>query len=265
MEVLVGSIGQHCQTWPACLYATVSADSKPPPSTEYYLDGGSICLLFSILLAGSVNLSQNNFSISKLSVWSLMYILHSQFLNRSFLECSPSLGAGCMVWPCMCVRCPSSQLTPNLRQRLVAAWWLMEPLALVHFFIDPSCAKSAPALELDICTIRGDNGAAVIVLPAAALPPHNCSVWCECDEWWQWSDVSRVSRVSSQQPQCHYCDHCPIIICPRVRLKMTTHLAAGNIWCLSSRNELRLLWELDIQTSKARESFYNLVFAEDSR
>ena len=209
--------------------------------------------------------SQNNFSISKLSVWSLMYILHSQFLNRSFLECSPSLGAGCMVWPCMCVRCPSSQLTPNLRQRLVAAWWLMEPLALVHFFIDPSSAKSAPALELDICTIRGDNGAAVIVLPAAALPPHNCSVWCECDEWWQWSDVSRVSTVSSQQPQCHYCDHCPIIICPRVRLKMTTHLAAGNIWCLSSRNELRLLWELDIQTSKARESFYNLVFAEDSR
>ena len=79
--------------------------------------------------------SQNNFSITKLSVWSLMYILHSRFLNRPFLECSPGPGAGCMVWPCMCVRCPSSQLTPNLRQRLVAAWWLMVPLALVHFLL----------------------------------------------------------------------------------------------------------------------------------
>ena len=264
MEVLVGSIGQHCQTWPACLFATVSADSKPPPSTEYYLDGGSICLLFSILLAGSVNLIAKTISASQSCLSDLLctffilsfWIDHFWNAARAWVQ---------DAWPCMCVRCPSSQLTPNLRQRLVAAWWLMEPLALVHFFIDPSCAKSAPALELDICTIRGDNGAAVIVLPAAALPPHNCSVWCECDEWWQWSDVSRVSTVSSQQPQCHYCDHCPIIICPRVRLKMTTHLAAGNIWCLSSRNELRLLWELDIQTSKARESFYNLVFAEDSR
>ena len=78
-------------------------------------------------------------------------------------------------------------------------------------------------------------------------------------------DSGQTCPECPDQPQCHYCDHCPIIICPRVRLKMTTHLAAGNIWCLSSRNELRLLWELDIQTSKARESFYNLVFAKDSR
>ena len=57
----------HCQTWPACLIATVSAsaDSKPPPSTEYYLDGGSICLLFSILLAGSVNLIAKTISASQ--------------------------------------------------------------------------------------------------------------------------------------------------------------------------------------------------------
>ena len=158
--------------------------------------------------------SQNNFSISKLSVWSLMYILHSQFLNRSFLECSPSLGAGCMVWPCMCVRCPSSQLTPNLRQRLVAAWWLMEPLALVHFFIDPSCAKSTPALERDICTIRGT----MVLLWSCCRPPL-------CRPIIAWSGASVTNDDSGQT-----CPECPQ--CPELQPAATMSL----LWPLSNYN-----------------------------
>ena len=82
--------------------------------------------------------------------------------------------------------CPLSKLTAHTQLEAETSGSLMADGASrfsSFFYRSELCvAKSAPALELDICTIRGDNGAAVIVLPAAALPPHNCSVWCECDE-----------------------------------------------------------------------------------
>ena len=81
--------------------------------------------------------------------------------------------------------CPLSKLTAHTQLEAETSGSLMADGASrfsSFFYRSASCAKSAPVLELDICTIQGDNGAAVIVLPAAALPPHNCSVWCECDE-----------------------------------------------------------------------------------
>ena len=150
--MLVGSIGQHCQTWPACLIATVSAsaDSKPPPSTKYYLDGGSICLLFSILLAGSVNLIAKTISASQSCLSDLLctfFILGfwiDHFWNAARARVQD---AWCGLAWVSAVQAHSSHPTWGRDWWQPDGWWTISDGAsrFSPFFIDLSCgAKSVP-------------------------------------------------------------------------------------------------------------------------
>ena len=80
--------------------------------------------------------------------------------------------------------CPLSKLTAHTQLEAETSGSLMADGAsrFSSFFYRSELCKISPSAGAGYLHNTRDNGAAVIVLPAAALPPHNCLVWCECDE-----------------------------------------------------------------------------------